>query len=134
LELKVVLKGGKRVATRVGNHLIETDQPKERGGDDSAPAPYDLFLASIATCVGFYIQSYCESKDIDVTGINISLSATRDPESREVTGFLTTIEVPPSLPDKLYPVLRKVAEQCAVKKTIASNPTFVVETRQRALA
>ena len=129
MELKVTLEGGKRVATRVGNHVIETDQPKESGGDDSAPAPYDLFLASIATCVGFYIQSYCETKDIDVTGIRITLNATRDPESRQVSGFVTTIEVPPSLPDKLYPVLCKVAEQCAVKKTIMSNPSFVVKTR-----
>ena len=66
------LEGGKRVATRVGDHLIMTDQPVKYGGEDSAPAPYDLFVASIATCAGFYVQSYCENKGIDLSLIHIS--------------------------------------------------------------
>lgn len=128
MELKVTLEGGKRVATRVGNHLIMTDQPTKSGGDDSAPAPFDLFVASIATCVGFYIQAYCENKGIDSSGIDITLGTKRDPETKHITGFVTTIHVPPELPEKLHPALKRVAEQCAVKKTIMSNPAFEVET------
>ena len=74
MELKVKLEGGKRVATRVGDHLIMTDQPVKDGGEDSAPAPYDLFVASIATCAGFYVQSYCQNKGIDASGIEITLN------------------------------------------------------------
>ena len=128
MELKVTLEGGKRVATQVGTHRIVTDQSVKHGGEDSAPAPFDLFLASIATCVGFYIQSYCESKSIDTAGIEISLRTVRDPKTKQVTSFVTTIRVPPELPQKLYPTLKKVAEQCAVKKTIKAHPEFVVET------
>ena len=36
-----------------GERRIHTDQPAPAGGD-SAPSPFDLFLASIATCMGFY--------------------------------------------------------------------------------
>lgn len=132
MELKVTLEGNKRVATQIGNHLIMTDQPTKHGGDDSAPAPYDLFLASIGTCVGFYIQSYCDNKGIDASGIDIVLSAKRDPETKKINGFVTTIHVPPEIPAKLHPALKKVAEQCAVKKTIMSNPEFVVEAITRA--
>ena len=57
MEIKVTLEGGKRVSTRIGDHLIMTDQPAKHGGGDEAPAPYDLFLASIGTCAGFYVQS-----------------------------------------------------------------------------
>jgi putative redox protein len=131
MELKVSLEGGKRVAMRIGNHLIRTDQPARHGGDDSAPAPYDLFMASIGTCAGFYVQSYCESKGVDSSGIELTLSARRDPKTKQVTGFVTTIHVPPNLPDKLRTALTKVAEQCAVQKTIMSNPEFVVETVTR---
>lgn len=131
MELKVTLEGGKRVATQVGNHLIITDQPTRYGGDDSAPAPYDLFMASIGTCAGFYIQSYCETKGIDSSGIDITLTARRDPETKQISGFVTTIHVPPELPEKLHAALKKVAEQCSVKKTIMSNPEFVVETVTR---
>jgi ribosomal protein S12 methylthiotransferase accessory factor len=128
MELKVSLEGGKRVATRIGNHLIMTDQPAKNGGSDSAPAPYDLFMASIGTCAGFYVQSYCENKGIDSSGIEITLSARRDPATKQINGFVTTIHLPPEVPEKLHTALKRVAEQCAVKKTIMNNPEFVVET------
>jgi ribosomal protein S12 methylthiotransferase accessory factor len=128
MELKVTLEGGKRVAAEVGSHRIVTDQPVKQGGGDTGPAPYDLFLASIATCAGFYVQSYCDNKGIDSSGIEVTLRTTRHPETKQTTGFVTTIYVPPELPQKLHAVLKKVAEQCAVKKTIMCNPEFVVET------
>jgi putative redox protein len=131
MELKVTLEGGKRVSTQVGNHTIVTDQPAKHGGDDSAPAPYDLFLASIGTCAGFYIQAYCENKGIDSSGIDITLHEKRHTETNQIIGFVTTIHVPPELPQNLYAVLRKVAAQCAVKKTIMSSPEFVVEAVTR---
>jgi ribosomal protein S12 methylthiotransferase accessory factor len=131
MEIRVTLEGSKRVATQIGNHVIRTDQPADQGGGDSAPAPYDLFMASIGTCAGFYVQSYCENKGLDPAGIDIVLSARRDPATRQINGFVTTIRIPPGLPQKLHLALKKVAEQCAVKKTIASNPEFVVETVTR---
>ena len=77
MEMKVTLEGNKKVSTHIGDHLIMTDQPEKHGGDNSAPAPYDLFLASIGTCAGYYVQSYCESKYIDSTGIEITLAKTK---------------------------------------------------------
>ena len=127
MELKVNLEGGKRVSTHIGDHLIMTDQPEKNGGTNEAPAPYDLFLASIATCAGFYIQSYCDNKNIDSTGIEITLNVTRD-EKQSINGFITTIHVPEDIPEKYHNTLKKVAAQCAVKKTIMNNPQFVVET------
>ena len=127
MELKVTLEGNKKVSTHIGDHLIMTDQPEKNGGSNSAPAPYDLFVASIATCAGFYIQSYCDNKNIDSSGIELSLNVTRD-EKQAINGFVTTIHIPEDIPAKVHTALKKVAEQCAVKKTIMNNPQFVVET------
>jgi len=132
MELKVTLEGGKRVATQIGNHMIMTDQPARYGGEDSAPAPFDLFMASIGTCAGFYVQSYCQQKGIDASGIEITLTAERDPHGKQTTVFVTTIHVPPDFPEKLHATLEKVAAQCAVKKTIMVPPEFVVKTVVRA--
>ena len=129
MELKVTLEGNKRVAAQVGNHMIMTDQPVNNGGGDTAPSPYDLFMTSIATCAGFYVQAYCENKKIDASGIEITLKSTRD-EEKAINGFITTIHVPESLPEHLHKTLIKVVEQCAVKKTIMNNPKFVVEVDQ----
>jgi ribosomal protein S12 methylthiotransferase accessory factor len=131
MEIKVTLEGDKRVAAHLGNHTVVTDQPIKDGGGDSAPAPYDLFMASIATCAGFYIQSYCQNKGIDFTGIEITMSPQRETDQGPISGFITTIHLPATLPERLHPVLKKVATQCAVKKTIINAPTFVVETVTR---
>ncbi|MCB1772480.1 MAG: OsmC family protein [Gammaproteobacteria bacterium] len=129
MELKVRLDGAKCVSTHIGSHEIRTDQPVKAGGGDTAPAPYDLFLASIATCAGFFVQSYCENKQIDTTGIGITLNVQRDPASKRVTTFVITIEVPPHLPEHLQQTLCRVAAQCAVTKTIESQPEFVVQAK-----
>lgn len=128
MELKVKLLGEKKVSTQIRDHVIETDQPIKGGGADSAPAPFDLFLASIVTCVGFYVQSYCQSKGFDTDGIEISMTTRRDPKTKGITGFRTRIALPAHLPDKLDAALQRVAEQCAVKKTIRAVPDFIVET------
>lgn len=128
MEINVTLEDGKRVATRIGNHAIVTDQPTKYGGHDSAPAPFDLFLASIATCAGFFVKSYCDSKGIDASGIDLVMTPQVDEKTKQVTGFVTTINVPPSLPEKVHSALQRAAQQCTVKKTINAHPEFSVET------
>ena len=51
--IDVQFPGGKRVDTRVGEFLIQTDQSQKHGGDASAPEPFALF-ASIASCAGIF--------------------------------------------------------------------------------
>ena len=128
MELKVTLEGGKKVATKIGNHVIMTDQPSKYGGEDSAPAPFDLFVASIGTCAGFFIKSYCDNKGIDATGIEITMTPTVDAKTKQVTGFETKIHIPDSLPPEVHAPLRRAAEQCTVKKTIKNQPAFVIDT------
>jgi ribosomal protein S12 methylthiotransferase accessory factor len=131
MDINVTLEGGKKVATKIGDHLIVTDQPTKYGGDDSAPAPFDLFLASIATCAGFFVKSYCDSKGIDASGIDLVMQPQVDEKTKQVTGFVTIIRVPPSVPEKVHSALQRAAKQCTVKKTINAHPEFIVETEVR---
>src|ERR1035438_8052938 len=54
-------------------HRVRTDQPRPHG-EDSAPAPFDLFLASIATCMGFYALRFCQERGIATEGLGLSLA------------------------------------------------------------
>ena len=54
----------KKVSVEYRGHTIYTDQPRTAGGDGSAPAPFDLLLASIGTCAGFYVQFFCRKRSI----------------------------------------------------------------------
>ena len=69
MEILVTFPGGMRVDAQAGAHLIRTDQPASAGGDASAPAPFDLFLASLATCAGYYVLAFCRARGIPTDGL-----------------------------------------------------------------
>ncbi len=73
--------GGKRVDAEHAGFTIRTDQPAELDGEGTAPTPFDLFLASIATCAGIYVKGFCNSRRFDTrapgTGFNLWLRSRR---------------------------------------------------------
>lgn len=71
MELVVSFPDGKKVDAQLNGHIIRTDQPVKAGGEDSAPAPFDLFLASIGTCAGIYIKGFCSSRGLPTDNIKI---------------------------------------------------------------
>jgi putative redox protein len=57
-ELQVRHLGDDRFAIDVRGHEIVVDQPVDAGGQDTAPTPTELFVASLAGCVAFYARRY----------------------------------------------------------------------------
>ena len=127
-EISVTFPGGRRVDASVGNHVVRTDQPRDNGGEDTAPAPFTLFLASIATCAGIYVLGFCQKRDLPTDGIRLRQRMRYDPETGGLAGVDIDIEVPPAFPEKYHQALVRVADQCAVKKAIAAQPRFQVRT------
>jgi ribosomal protein S12 methylthiotransferase accessory factor len=126
-EMIVTLPGGKRVDTRIGNHVIRTDQPAASGGEDSAPTPFDLFLASIGTCAGIFVAGFCQKRGLPTEGIRIAQRNQVDPESGVLVRVELDIQVPAGFPEKYLEALVRVADQCKVKKAIQAQPVFEVK-------
>jgi ribosomal protein S12 methylthiotransferase accessory factor len=128
--LTVTIPRNRRVDVAVRGHLIHTDQPLDNGGEDSAPSPFELFLASIGACAGIFVQGFCAKRGIDPSGITI----TQDPVHR-ADGSLERVDlhvmVPPSFPEKYLTALVAVIDGCSVKKAIAAQPTFVTDVSVR---
>jgi len=128
-EIVVTLPGQRRVDAKIAQHTIRTDQPIEKGGEDSAPAPFDLFLASIGTCAGVFVQGFCAKRGIPSGDIRI----TERPRFSE-EGILEEIdlhlELPASFPEKYRPALVKVVEQCSVKRAILAQPRFTIRVTE----
>ncbi len=127
-EMIVTFPGGKRVDAELGGHVIRTDQPKAGGGDDSAPAPFGLFLAAIGTCAGIYVLGFCQKRELPTEGIRIRQRNHFDPATGVLARVELDVEVPPSFPEKYHDALVRVADQCAVKKAIQAQPAFAVRT------
>ena len=128
-ELIVVSGGGKKVNAHYRGMVIETDQSVEGGGEGSAPEPFSLFLASIGTCAGIYVYSFCQARNIPTDNIRIVQKNYRKEEGKGIGRITLTIEVPATFPEKYHAALVRSADLCAVKKHIMSPPEFEVSAR-----
>ncbi|MCX7879187.1 MAG: OsmC family protein [Ignavibacteria bacterium] len=127
--IKIVFPGNKKVdAILPSGFVVHTDQPVRDGGDGTAPAPFELFLASIGTCAGIYIVGFCESRNIPYEDIEINQELFYDPVARRISKVKLEIRVPKDFPEKYYDALIKSANICAVKKTIENAPEFETVT------
>jgi len=126
--MSIHFPGGKRVDASYDGFEVATDQAVDSGGNGSAPEPFDLFLASIATCAGIYVLGFCQRRNIPYDGVRLIQSWERDEKTRRITTIRIAIEVPTDFPEKYHAALVRAANQCAVKKTMENPPEFDVQT------
>lgn len=129
-EMIVTFPGDRPDCRKVTAHWkgfeIATDQPEASGGDGSAPSPYDLFLASVGTCAGYYVLRFCQQRDLPTDGLRIVQSWERD-EDKRLSRIRLEVEVPEGFPEKYHKALVRAADQCAVKRSLVEPPEVVTE-------
>ncbi len=130
-EIIVTLDGGRKVTAHLNNgRQVTTDQPVAEGGTETAPTPFDFFLASLATCAGVYVTDFCSHRNIPTDAITLTQSAefTVDDKGKHVLSAVSLrIHLPNDFPEKYREAIVRVAELCAVKKAILHPPQFSVE-------
>jgi uncharacterized OsmC-like protein len=114
--VEVAFPGGKKIDARVAGHSIPTDQSVRNGGENAAPEPFQLFLASIATCAGIYAKSFCDERDLSAPrGLDMDLARRND-------GILSRLDlvlyVDSSFPAKYERAIIRAMEICAVKRQL----------------
>ena len=50
----------------VNGHALTVDEPEKLGGKNAGPAPFDLYLASLAACTAITLRMYAERKGWDL--------------------------------------------------------------------
>jgi putative redox protein len=124
MDMEVFFPGNLRVAARYKGFVIETDQSEQSGGDGSAPAPFDLFMASIGTCAGVYVLSFLKQRGLPTEGAGVVLSSERDPATKLVSKIVLDIKLPAGFPEKYKDAVIRAADTCAVKRHLESPPAF----------
>jgi ribosomal protein S12 methylthiotransferase accessory factor len=107
--------------------VIHTDQPAPAGGD-TAPSPFDLFLASIATCMGFYALRFCQERSLPTEGLGLTLEPIRAVAGGPVTTIDVDVQLPREFPSKYVDALKRSVDHCAVKRHMMTPPEFRLET------
>jgi ribosomal protein S12 methylthiotransferase accessory factor len=87
--MEIVFPGGKKVDAMYKGLRIRTDQSGYPGADESLPAPFDLFLASIGTCAGIYVLVFCQKRSISTEGPKLIQRAERNVQ----TGMIEKITI-----------------------------------------
>jgi putative redox protein len=134
MKFEVSFPGGMKVNARYRAHTIETDQPIEAGGTDTALAPFDLFLGSIATCAGLYAMRFCQQRNIATRGLNVTLEPVRDEQSHHLSTVRIELMLPDGFPEKYRDAIVRAVDQCAVKRAIAEPPQFQIAVHETAAA
>ncbi|MHB8870235.1 MAG: OsmC family protein [Thermoleophilia bacterium] len=126
MDMKVYFPGNKRVFADYKGFTIETDQPEHGGGDDSAPAPFDLFIASIGTCAGIFMLGFMQSRGIPTENAGITLRTERDPEAGLIGRIILDMQLPAEFPEKYKAAIINAVELCTVKRHMHQPPQFEV--------
>ena len=124
--MEMTFPGGVAVEAHFEGTTIRTDQPVRDGGGGTAPAPFELFLASIGTCAGLYALRFCQERRIPTDGMAVSMAWERNPATKLISDMKIQISLPPGFPEKYRTAVVRAADQCAVKKHLVEAPAIEV--------
>jgi uncharacterized OsmC-like protein len=135
VRVKLPLKEGFRTQITAGQHQLIADEPKEAGGTDEGPSPYELLLAALGACTAMTLKMYVERKKLPVTDVEVLLTFDRihidDCEScvkeerlndQEVQHISRLIYITGDVTEEQKERLLYIAGRCPVHVTLHSNP------------
>jgi putative redox protein len=122
-----------RHTVRVRSHDLTSDEPSERGGNDSGPSPQELLAASLASCTAVTMEMYAQRKGWDIGGVEVSVEYT--PAERGCpTRFNLVLRLPQDLSAEQVERLRVIAAKCPVHRTLDGEVMFDERVELVALA
>lgn len=117
---------GAKIQTRIDDKfVIDSDQPHP-WGEDTAPAPYDIFLTGVAACTAFFAQVYCRKWKLPHDGIRVELEPVFN-AAHQLTEIKLRVRVPSSFPKDHVAGLLRNAGACPVKKVLETAPPISLE-------
>ena len=135
VRVKLMMKEGFRTQITAGANTLIADEPKEVGGTDEGPSPYELLLAALGACTVMTLKMYVERKKLPITDVEVSLTFDRihidDCEScvkeerlndQEVQHISRLIYVTGDVTEEQKERLLYIAGRCPVHVTLHSNP------------
>lgn len=87
-------------------------------------SPFDLFLASIGTCMGFYALRFCQERNLSTEGLSLMLEPLREGDGKRLTALRIAVELPRAFPEKYRGAIERAIDHCAVKSQLLNPPRF----------
>lgn len=130
MNLKVEFRGGTRFDINSGKHVVVTDQPTDDGGIDAGVSPVELFVGSLASCVGYFVGRYCARHQIPTEGFTIDVGWSMAEQPHRVGTIELRINLATTLTSEQRERLLKVAHGCTVHQSLAVPPTVEINVQE----
>lgn len=119
--------GGDKFEIAVRGHRFTVDQPEAMGGEDTAPTPTELFVASLASCSAFYARRYLSRHDLPIEGLRVETSYEMGTRPSRVTSFDVKVHLPAGVPEDRHKALLAMIDHCTVHSTLTHEPEVTIE-------
>jgi len=127
MTIHVAFHSGTRYDVTSGRHKVVTDQPVVDGGQDAGMSPVELFVGSIASCVGYFVGRFCARHDIPRDGMSVNAEWEMAENPHRVGQITLAIHLPHRLTQDQKERLLKMAHACTVHKSLAVTPTVAIQ-------
>lgn len=135
MEVSVRYAGGKKFEMTARGHRVETDQPVENHGADSAMSPPELFLSAIGACAAHYATEYLQARSLSADQLEIRVSGEKGDKPVRIVSLAVKVIVP-GLSDRYQEGIVRAVNFCLLKNTLLTPPEIQVRltTSNEALA
>lgn len=127
MKMNIAFEGKRSFKTVVRGHEIRTDLPVDSGGDDTAPTPPELFVASLGTCIGIYATSYLKTANLNGEGLTIDIDWEFGPNKQKIDKIQVSISVPNADLGPRKKALLAAAESCLIHNTLREHPDINID-------
>ena len=127
MEMKIAYRGGKKFLVACRGHQLIVDQPAEKEGHDEGMTPPEIFVASIATCMGVYVANYCKNVGLNPNDMLISVQWEQATNPARIGSIRVEIKLPKMESREREDAILKVAEHCLVHNSILQPPKVEIQ-------
>ncbi|SDT14171.1 putative redox protein [Maribacter dokdonensis] len=120
-----------------GNHFLIADEPKDFGGNDFGPSPYDYVSSGLGACTAMTLRMYASRKKWDLQKVIVHVDHGKEhaPDSqntstiKKIDTFKRSIELFGDLDDSQKNRLMEIADKCPVHKTLSATSVIITKLK-----
>jgi uncharacterized OsmC-like protein len=130
----VTHQAGDQFRIDIRGHQLWVDQP-HRDAEEAGPTPTELFVTSLAACVGHYAASFLRRHELAYRGLRVECDwAMRAAQPARVGRIRLRVMPPGEVPEPQRAALHEAMEQCVVHNSLRQPPAVTVSLAEVPLA